>query len=48
MCVRVAIPKTLFFISMEEGASFIDESNNNRVRNNSEAKKVVAEEELRV
>ena len=47
MCVHVAIPRTLFFISMEEGASFINESNSNRVRNNSKAKKEAAEEELR-
>ena len=27
MCVRVAIPRTLFLIAVEEGASFINELN---------------------
>ena len=31
MCVRVAIPRTLFLISEEEGASFINESNNRKL-----------------
>ena len=31
MCVRVAIPRTLFLIAVEEGASFINESNSGLV-----------------
>ena len=34
MCVRVAIPRTSFLIAVEEGASFINESNSGLARDN--------------